>query len=71
LHNYKLVVMKNFALLLSVLLPITNIFAGGGNPPAPPKFPTPPALPIDQYLIPLFILGVVMYIWRLKVKKVN
>ncbi len=37
----------------------------GGIPPAPGRRggpPPPPGLPVDQYLIILFILGVLLYI---------
>jgi hypothetical protein len=54
--------MKNFLSLLVFTLPNLTMLAGGGNPPAPPKGPpAPPGLPVDQYLIPLFIVGLIIF----------
>jgi len=62
--------MKKIVLILSlILVPVSKIFAGGGNPPAPGSFNPPPAFPIDQYLIPLFIAGLIVYFWQLKLRK--
>ncbi len=50
-----------------LLLGSTSAFAGN-NPPPPGGAPTPPGLPINQYEIILFLIGILMiFIFQKKV----
>ncbi len=52
--------MKGFFATILNFLPVL-IFAGGHRPPTPVRGPAPPpGLPIDQYLLLLFIIGVLL-----------
>ena len=62
LHKIKFLVMKKFFLSLILVISILPDVAGSGNPPAPPRgLNPPPGMPIDQYLIPLFIIGLLIF----------
>jgi len=64
--------MKNFLSLLALTLPIVTLSAGGKNPPAPLRGPgPPPGLPIDEYLIILFLLGVFIFYKFFNLKKTS
>jgi len=62
--------MKKYLLFIAFVLPYLNVLAasggggtGGGNtPPTPRGAAPPPGLPVDQYLIPLFLAGIIIFI---------
>jgi len=54
--------MKKILLILSFLLS-NSLFAGHNHPPTPVRGSAPPpGLPVDQYLIALFIVAVLLMI---------
>ena len=60
--------MKKLILMFVLWLPVINAFAYTGNggtsahPPTPTRGPAPPpGLPIDNYLIFLFFVGILIY----------
>jgi len=60
--------MRNFLTFLGFLTGLSSFAASGGmggngnNPPAPRGGVPPPGLPIDQYLLPLFVAGILVFI---------
>jgi len=55
--------MKYYSALLTSLLP-GLLLAARQHPPSPRRGPgPPPGLPVDQYLIGLFILGLLLIIF--------
>jgi len=63
--------MKGFFATILNFLPVL-IYAGGHRPPTPVRGPAPPpGLPIDQYVVLLFIIGVLLILLRPKLMKLK
>ena len=63
--------MKGFFAAILNFLPVL-IFAGGQRPPTPVKGPgPPPGMPIDQYLIILFVIGILLILFFPKLIKLK
>jgi len=62
--------MNKFLIIFSVFIPFL-VEANVKKPPPPGGPPPPPGLPIDQYELLLFIIGVVLILaYRKKIKKI-